>query len=92
MPWAGWDEPVALPADTRALLAEFLGTELRPSASVPEAEVVLPPSRLPTAAQRDFAAVVGASQVHTGRVARPIYSERAIHSADCISFRRLTVR
>jgi alkyldihydroxyacetonephosphate synthase len=70
MPWAGWDEPVALPADTRALLAEFLGTELRPSASVPEAEVVLPPSRLPTAAQQDFAAVVGAGQVHTGRVAR----------------------
>jgi alkyldihydroxyacetonephosphate synthase len=70
MPWAGWDEPVALAAETRTLLAEFLGTELRPSASVPETEVVLPPSRLPTAAQQDFAAVVGAGQVHTGRSAR----------------------
>jgi alkyldihydroxyacetonephosphate synthase len=70
MPWAGWDEPQALPADTRALLADFLGAALRPSPSVPEAEVVLPPSRLPAAARQDFAAAVGDGQVHDGRTAR----------------------
>ena len=70
MPWAGWDVPVALPGQVRTLLAEFLGTDLRPSPSVPEGDVVLAPSRLSADAVAAFTEAAGSGQVHTGRTAR----------------------
>ena len=70
MPWSGWGEPLPLPARARAVLAEFLGGALRPAATVPEDEAVLPPSRLSAEAQSAFADAVGAGQVSTARSAR----------------------
>ncbi len=70
MPWAAWGEPVPLPDQTRALLAGFLGADLRPSPSVAEQDVALPPSRLPAAARGALASAVGGGQVHDDRAAR----------------------
>jgi alkyldihydroxyacetonephosphate synthase len=70
MPWSGWGEPLPLPAQARAVLAEFLGAALRPAATVPEDEAVLPPSRLSAEAHSAFAGAIGAGQVSTARSAR----------------------
>jgi alkyldihydroxyacetonephosphate synthase len=70
MPWAGWGEPRSIPAQARALLAEFLGADLRPAPAVPEDDVVLGPSRLPAAAVAAFAKAVGPGQVHQDRKVR----------------------
>jgi alkyldihydroxyacetonephosphate synthase len=70
MPWAGWGEPVPLPARARALLAEFLGADLHPAPAVPEDDVVPGPSRLSPAAVAAFGAAAGRAQVHQDRRAR----------------------
>ncbi len=70
MPWASWGQPQPLPERTRALLAEFLGADLRPSPRAAEDEAIVPPSRLPAAARQALAAAAGADQVHEDRAAR----------------------
>src|ERR1700727_1551291 len=70
MPWAGWGEPLSIPAATRSLLEGFLGATVTPPAPVAVEDVVLPPSRLSAAARSAFAEAVGAAHVEEGRPAR----------------------
>jgi alkyldihydroxyacetonephosphate synthase len=70
MPWAGWGEPVPIPAPVRELLSGLLGAKLRPAGSVPEGDVVLAPSHLSPAAVSAFEAAAGRGQVHRDRATR----------------------
>ena len=73
--WAGWGDPgraVPLPAALRPLL-QALGVRAGPG-RVELADVVLAPSRLPTAAERALVAAVGAEHVHADTASRARHS------------------